>query len=176
MEKSPLLHSPAINQPLNVLILAAGLGTRMKSERAKVLHEIGGLPLIIYVCRTARTLEPEGIYVVVGHQGAEVEKGVQNEMGDLAGFVMQTEQRGTGHAVMAARAQLAGTNSLVLVLPGDVPFIRSETLEAFIENHKSSRAACSVLSVRLENPTGYGRIVRDDDQFARIVEQKDATL
>ncbi len=177
MENSPLLQSRETNQPLNVLILAAGLGTRMKSERAKVLHEIGGLPLIIYVCRTARTLKPEGVYVVVGHQAAEVEQAVQNEMGDLAGFVMQTEQRGTGHAVMAARAQLAGSNSLVLVLPGDVPLIRSETLEAFIENHKSSRAACSVLSVRLENPTGYGRILRDDDDlFARIVEQKDATL
>jgi bifunctional UDP-N-acetylglucosamine pyrophosphorylase / glucosamine-1-phosphate N-acetyltransferase len=177
MEKSPLLQSREINQPLNVLILAAGLGTRMKSERAKVLHEIGGLPLINYVCRTASSLEPEGIYVVVGHQAAEVEKAVQNEMGDLAGFVLQTEQRGTGHAVMAARAQLAGSNSLVLVLPGDVPLIRAETLAAFIEDHKLSGAACSVLSVRLENPTGYGRIVRaDNDLFARIVEQKDATL
>ena len=177
MEKGPLLQPRETNQPLNVLILAAGLGTRMKSERAKVLHEIGGLPLIIYVCRTARSLDPARIYVVVGHQAAEVEKAAQNEMGDLAGFVMQTEQRGTGHAVMAARAELASSNSLVLVLPGDVPFIRSETLETFIENHKSSHAACSVLSVRLENPTGYGRIVRDDnDLFARIVEQKDATL
>jgi len=177
MEKSPLLQSRETNQPLNVLILAAGLGTRMKSERAKVLHEIGGLPLIIYVCRTTRSLEPERIYVVVGHQAAEVEKTVQNEMGDLARFVMQTEQRGTGHAVMAARAQLANSNSLVLVLPGDVPLIRAETLEAFIETHKSSHAACSVLSVRLENPTGYGRIVRDDNNlFARIIEQKDATL
>ena len=177
MENSPLLQSRETNQPLNVLILAAGLGTRMKSERAKVLHEIGGLPLIIYVCRTARSLEPEKIFVVVGHQAAQVEKAVQNEMGDLAGFVMQTEQRGTGHAVMAARTQVADSNSLVLVLPGDVPLIRSETLGAFIENHKSSRAACSVLTVRLENPTGYGRIVRDDsDLFARIVEQKDATL
>src|SRR5437660_3327276 len=177
MEKSPLLQPHQINQPLNVLILAAGLGTRMKSGRAKVLHEIGGLPLIIYVCRTARTLKPEGIYVVVGHQAADVETAVQNEMEDLAGFVKQTEQLGTGHAVMAARAQLGDSNSLVLVLPGDVPLIRSETLEAFIENHKSSRAACSVLSVRLENPTGYGRILRDDDDlFARIVEQKDATL
>jgi bifunctional UDP-N-acetylglucosamine pyrophosphorylase/glucosamine-1-phosphate N-acetyltransferase len=101
---------------------------------------------------------------------------VQNEIGDLSGFVKQTEQLGTGHAVMAARAQLGDSNSLVLVLPGDVPLIRSETLEALIENHKSSRAACSVLSVRLENPTGYGRIVRDDkDLFARITEQKDAT-
>ena len=176
MENSPLLQSRETNQLLNVLILAAGLGTRMKSERAKVLHEIGGLPLIIYVCRTARSLEPEIIHVVVGHQAAEVERAVQNEMGDLAGFVMQTEQRGTGHAVMAARAQLADSNSLVLLLPGDVPLIRSETLKAFIENYKSSRAACSVLSVRLENPTGYGRIVRDEnDLFVRIVEQKDAT-
>src|ERR1700730_3065347 len=177
MEKGPLLQPRETNQPLNVLILAAGLGTRMKSERAKVLHEIGGLPLIVYVCRAARSLDPARIYVVVGHQATEVEKAAKNEMGDLAGFVMQTEQRGTGHAVMAARAELAESNSLVLVLPGDVPLIRSETLEAFIENHKSSRAACSVLSVRLENPTGYGRIVRDDnDLFARIVEQKDATF
>ena len=176
LEKSPLLQPRETNQSLDVLILAAGLGTRMKSARAKVLHEIGGLPLIIYVCRTAQSLGPGKIYVVVGHQAAEVEKAVQNEMGDLAEFVMQTEQRGTGHAVMAARAQLADRDSLVLVLSGDVPLIRSETLEAFIENHKSSRAACSVLSVRLENPTGYGRIVRDDnDLFARIVEQKDAT-
>ena len=176
LEKSPLLQPRETNQSLDVLILAAGLGTRMKSARAKVLHEIGGLPLIIYVCRTARSLEPERIYVVVGHQAAEVEKAVQNDMGDLAEFVMQTEQRGTGDAVMAARASSKIAIPCVLVLSGDVPLIRSETLESFIENHKSSRAACSVLSVRLENPTGYGRIVRDDnDLFARIVEQKDAT-
>jgi bifunctional UDP-N-acetylglucosamine pyrophosphorylase/glucosamine-1-phosphate N-acetyltransferase len=176
MEKGPLLQPRETNQPLDVLILAAGLGTRMKSGRAKVLHEIGGLPLVIYVCRTAQSLGPEKIYVVVGHQAAEVERVVQNEVRDAAAFVMQTEQRGTGDAVLAARSQLADGNSLVLVLSGDVPLIRSETLESFIENHKSSRAACSVLSVRLENPTGYGRIVRDEnDLFARITEQKDAT-
>jgi bifunctional UDP-N-acetylglucosamine pyrophosphorylase/glucosamine-1-phosphate N-acetyltransferase len=141
-----------------------------------VLHEIGGLPLITYVCRTARSLGPERIHVVVGHQAAEVERVVQNELGDLAEFVLQTEQRGTGHAVIAAREQLADRDSLVLVLSGDVPLIRSETLEGFIENHKASGAACSILSVRLENPTGYGRIIRDDnDLFARIVEQKDST-
>jgi bifunctional UDP-N-acetylglucosamine pyrophosphorylase/glucosamine-1-phosphate N-acetyltransferase len=176
LEKSPLLQPRETNQSLDVLILAAGLGTRMKSDRAKVLHEIGGLPLIVYVCRTAQSLGPAKIYVVVGHQATEVEAAVQNEIGDLAEFVTQTQQRGTGDAVMAARSQLASRDSLVLVLSGDVPLIGSETLDAFIENHKSSRAACSLLSVRLENPTGYGRIVRDDnDQFARITEQKDAT-
>jgi bifunctional UDP-N-acetylglucosamine pyrophosphorylase/glucosamine-1-phosphate N-acetyltransferase len=97
-------------------------------------------------------------------------------MGDVTEFVLQTEQRGTGDAVMAARTELADKDSLVLVLSGDVPLIRSETLAAFIESHKSSRAACSILSVRLENPTGYGRIVRDShDRFARITEQKDAS-
>ena len=176
LEKTPLLQPRETNQSLDVLILAAGLGTRMKSARAKVLHEIGGLPLINYVCRTAQSLGSRKIYVVVGHQAAEVERVVQNQAGDLAEFVMQSEQRGTGHAVMSARAQLADSDSLVLVLSGDVPLIRAETLRSFIENHKSSGAACSVLSVRLENPTGYGRILRDDnDRFARIVEQKDAT-
>lgn len=177
LEKTPILEPRESPQSLDVLILAAGLGTRMKSARAKVLHEIGGRPLITYVCRTAQSLGPEKIYVVVGHQGADVEKIVHNEMQDLAAFVVQTEQRGTGHAVMAARPQLADTDSLVLVLSGDVPLIRQETLRSFIENHKLLEASCSVLSVRLENPTGYGRIVRDDnDLLARIVEQKDATL
>jgi bifunctional UDP-N-acetylglucosamine pyrophosphorylase/glucosamine-1-phosphate N-acetyltransferase len=177
LEKTPLLQPRETNQSLDVLILAAGLGTRMKSARAKVLHEIGGLPLITYVCRTAQSLGPEKLYVVVGHQAPEVESVVQNELGNLAEFVLQTEQRGTGHAVMAARVQLADRDSLVLVLSGDVPLMRAETLLRFIENHKASRAASSILSVRLENPTGYGRIIRDDnDLFARIVEQKDSTI
>lgn len=176
LEKSPLLQPRQPNQSLSVLILAAGLGTRMRSARAKVLHEIGGLPLIIYVCRTAQSLDPERVYVVVGHQASAVESAVRNRMGNLAEFVLQTEQRGTGDAVMAARAELGDRDYLVLVLSGDVPLIRSETLVAFMENHKSSGAACSILSVRLENPTGYGRIVRDNhDRFARITEQKDAT-
>lgn len=176
MEKSPLLQPRPSNQSLSVLILAAGLGTRMKSARAKVLHEIGGLPLIAYVCRAAQSLAPEKIYVVVGHQAADVESAVRSQIGDLAEFVRQTEQRGTGDAARAARAQLADRDSLVLVLSGDVPLIRPETLAAFMESHKSSHAVCSILSVRLENPTGYGRIVRDShDRFTRITEQKDAT-
>lgn len=176
IEKGPLLQPRQTNQSLDILILAAGLGTRMKSGRAKVLHELGGLPLITYVCRTAQSLGPGKICVVVGHQAAEVERAVQTEVGDTAEFVTQAEQRGTGDAVMAARGQLENSDSLVLVLSGDVPLIRAETLDSLIDQHRASRAACSILSVRLENPTGYGRIVRDEnDQFVRIVEQKDAT-
>ena len=148
----------------------------MKSARAKVLHELGGLPLITYVCRTAQSLGPEKIYVVVGHQAGEVERAVQAEVGDRAAFVTQAEQRGTGDAVMSAQSQLENSDSLVLILSGDVPLIKQATLEAFINQHRAGAAACSILSVRLENPTGYGRIVRDENErFVRIVEQKDAT-
>ena len=148
----------------------------MKSARAKVLHKIGGLPLITHVGRTAMSLNPRKIYVIVGHQAAEVESAVKEDFGDLAEFVTQVEQRGTGDAVMSARSYLENSDSLVVVLSGDVPLLKAETLNSFIAEHQKSGAVCSVLSVRLENPTGYGRVVRDDnDQFARIVEQKDAT-
>jgi bifunctional UDP-N-acetylglucosamine pyrophosphorylase / glucosamine-1-phosphate N-acetyltransferase len=164
-------------KPLNVLVMAAGLGTRMKSKRAKVLHELGGSPLIAHVSRAAKSLNPRAIYVVVGHQAAEVEEASRAAVGDLAKFVLQKKQRGTGDAVASAREELANSDSLLLVLSGDVPMIRSSTLERLIEDHRGARADCTLLSVRLENPTGYGRVVRDgQDSFQRIVEQKDATL
>src|ERR1051325_2856741 len=100
-EKGPTLPPLQTEQPLSILVLAAGLGTRMKSNRAKVLHELGGLPLITYVCRPAQSLGPEKIYVVVGHQAEEVERAVRAEVNDAAAFVTQTEQRGTGDAVKA---------------------------------------------------------------------------
>lgn len=161
---------------LNVLIMAAGLGTRMKSKRAKVLHELGGSPLISHVTRTAQALDPRGILVIVGHQAEEVERAVLAEAGELASFVVQAKQRGTGDAVESARNKLENSDSLVLVLSGDVPMIKVETLKNFIEYHNDAGAACSILSVRLENPTGYGRIIRDaGDAFVKIVEQRDAT-
>src|SRR5688572_17375332 len=104
--------------------MAAGLGTRMKSKRAKVLHELGGLPLIAHVCRAAKSLNPNAIFVVVGHQAGEVEEAARKAVGDLARFVLQKEQRGTGDAVASGRDQLANSNSLLLVLSGDVPMIR----------------------------------------------------
>ena len=165
-----------MNKPLNVLIMAAGLGTRMKSKRAKVLHELGGSPLIAHVVRAALALNPRSIITIVGHQAEEVERAALAEAGELASFVVQAKQRGTGDAVESARSKLENSDSLVLVLSGDVPMIKAETLRNFIEHHNNARADCSILSVRLENPTGYGRIIRDqNDTFQKIVEQRDAT-
>ena len=166
----------ANDDKLNVVILAAGLGTRMKSRRAKVLHELGGLPLITHVVRAAEKLDPETIVVVIGHQAEEVEKAVLDAVGEKASFVVQAKQRGTGDAVESTRNRLENSDSLLLLLYGDMPLVRAETLRKLIADHRASAAACSILSVDLENPTGYGRIVRGEDGlFARIVEQRDAT-
>ena len=171
-----MTNSSTDAKPLNVLVMAAGLGTRMRSRRAKVLHELGGRPLIAHVVRTAASLSPQRIYVVVGHQAEEVEKAALAEVGELAAAVLQAQQRGTGDAVESARSQLEDSDSLLLVLSGDVPLIKAETLQKLIEHHRAAGAACTILVVRLENPAGYGRIIRDaHGNFQRIVEQKDAT-
>jgi bifunctional UDP-N-acetylglucosamine pyrophosphorylase / glucosamine-1-phosphate N-acetyltransferase len=165
---------------LDVLVLAAGLGTRMRSNLAKVLHKLDNRPLINHVCRTATALAPRKIYVVIGHQGEDVKKAVLEELNEEhAEFVWQNEQLGTGHAVNSAREFLEDADSTILVLSGDVPMIRVETLAALVQKHHTHRgkgAACTILTVNLSDPTGYGRIVRDSGGiFERIVEQKDAT-
>ncbi|MCA1592063.1 MAG: bifunctional UDP-N-acetylglucosamine diphosphorylase/glucosamine-1-phosphate N-acetyltransferase GlmU, partial [Acidobacteria bacterium] len=183
MEKTPQSAPQATNSaPLDVLILAAGLGMRMRSATAKVLHQLGGRPLIAHVCRSASALMTGArpIYVIVGHQAGEVERAVREELGaDGAVFITQAEQRGTGDAVMSAREALADADSTLLVLSGDVPLVRPETLGALIHQHRTHRgrgAAATLLTVKLEDPTGYGRIVRDaEGRFERVVEQKDAT-
>jgi bifunctional UDP-N-acetylglucosamine pyrophosphorylase / glucosamine-1-phosphate N-acetyltransferase len=169
------IPSPTI--PLDVLILAAGLGTRMKSNVAKVLHRLDGRPLIAHVCQTAMELAPRKIYIVVGYQAEEVQAAVEQQLGEgAAAFVLQTQQRGTGDAVMAAKTELANSDSTLLILSGDVPLVKTETLRNLLEAHQSAKAAGTILTVRLENPSGYGRVVRDDaDNFEKIVEQKDAT-
>ncbi|CAN5874011.1 bifunctional UDP-N-acetylglucosamine diphosphorylase/glucosamine-1-phosphate N-acetyltransferase GlmU [soil metagenome] len=178
-EKEPRLIPQQQRRPLDVLILAAGLGTRMKSQRAKVLHELGGHPLIAHVTRKAHALNHQNIYVVVGHQARDVEAAVRRELGsdsDAVAFVTQNQQRGTGDAVMSAGELLKDSDSSLLVLSGDVPLVRVETLQKFVDYHRANSAACSILTVKLESPAGYGRIVRDaGGGFARIVEQKDAT-
>lgn len=184
MERQHQVPSHTVPQagapPLDVLILAAGLGTRMRSSTAKVLHRLGGRPLIAHVCRTAAALSPRRVHVVVGHQADEVSRAVVEELGEGAAlFVTQAEQRGTGDAVMAARGYLKDAASTLLVLSGDVPLVRAETLGALVHQHRTHRgrgAACTLLSVRLEDPTGYGRVVRSEDgRFERVVEQRDAT-
>lgn len=167
-------------QPLDVLILAAGLGTRMRSNLAKVLHRLDNRPLINHVCRTASALAPRKIYVVIGHQGEDVKRAVLEELdAEAVEFAWQTEQLGTGHAVNSARQFLENEDSTLLVLSGDVPLIRAETLAALVRQHQTHRgrgAASTPLTVKLEDPTGYGRILRDEaGLFERIVEQKDAS-
>ena len=164
---------------LDVLILAAGLGTRMRSDLAKVLHRLDGRPLINHVSRTAAALAPQKIYVVIGHQGEDVRSAVLEEFdSNDAVFVEQKEQLGTGDAVNAARELLADRDSTLLILSGDVPMIRPETLAGLVQHHYGHRgrgAACTILTVKLKDPTGYGRIVRNPEGlFEKIVEQKDA--
>lgn len=170
----------------DIMILAAGLGTRMKSRRAKVLHEIGGLPLVSHVVRAAFKLAPRAIYIVVGHQAEEVERAVLEDarrvversgdaLPDLQ-FVHQTEQRGTGHAVMAARDKLKGRNGSLIVLAGDGPMIKAETLRHLADTHREEHNDATILTVQMDDPTGYGRIIRDaKGGFSRCVEQKDGS-
>jgi len=166
------------SKELNVLILAAGLGTRMRSNLAKVLHQLDGRALINHVCRTASALAPRKIYVVVGHQADDVKAAVLTELGsDQVEFVVQENQLGTGDAVNSARNHLENQESTLLVLSGDVPLIKAETLASLVQEHNEyglKGAACTVLTVALDNPVGYGRVIRDKDQkFKKIVEQKD---
>ncbi|MCS6874825.1 MAG: bifunctional UDP-N-acetylglucosamine diphosphorylase/glucosamine-1-phosphate N-acetyltransferase GlmU [Pyrinomonadaceae bacterium] len=169
-----------IQTNLNVLILAAGLGTRMRSNVAKVLHPVCGLPMITHVCRTASALMPEKIYIVIGYQGERVKQFVLEELDESqVEFLWQREQLGTAHAVSMAKEALAEKDCTVLILSGDVPLVRPTTMAALIQKHRSHRgkgASCTILSVKLEDPTGYGRIIRDETGlFERIVEHKDAS-
>jgi bifunctional UDP-N-acetylglucosamine pyrophosphorylase/glucosamine-1-phosphate N-acetyltransferase len=122
-------------------------------------------------------LKPNAIVVVVGHQAGDVQAAVEAELGaNGARFALQAEQRGTGDAVLAAENAVANSNSTVLILSGDVPMVRAETLRKLIDKHNHDRSSCTILTIKLENPTGYGRIVRDEaDNFLRITEHRDAT-
>jgi len=160
--------------PVTIVILAAGLGTRMKSRRAKVLHQAGGLPLIEHVVKTAlRLTSPERIFVVVGLQAEQVQAAVE---GKGVGFVHQQEQKGTGHALIVCRERLASLEGLLVVLYGDCPLLSSETLRGLIEKQAGSTAAATVITTLRDDPTGYGRVLRDEKGSVRaIVEQKAAT-
>ncbi len=154
---------------LDIVILAAGQGTRMRSALPKVLHPVAGKAMLGHVIDSARKLEPKGIHVVIGH-GAETVR--ERLAADDLNFVLQAEQLGTGHAVAQALPQL--TAERVLILYGDVPLIEVETLQRLLEKVKDDQLA--LLTVELDDPTGYGRIVRDAEGVVKaIVEHKDAT-
>jgi bifunctional UDP-N-acetylglucosamine pyrophosphorylase/glucosamine-1-phosphate N-acetyltransferase len=154
-----------------VLILAAGQGTRMKSRLAKVLHSAGGKTLIRHAIDTAlRIAPPERVFVVVGHQ-AEAVQAIAEAAG--VGVVHQTEQLGTGHAVMCGEAQLAKLGGRLIVMVGDCPLIQAATLEQLAEAQRASGAGGALLTTEVADPTGYGRIIRAPDGSVReIVEQK----
>jgi len=164
--------------------MAAGLGTRMKSDYAKVLHKLSGMPLVEHVYRTSASLSPETVIVVVGHQAQEVQKAVEAATERLKSrggqhpqleFVLQKEQRGTGHAVMQAADVLSRLSGTVLILYGDVPLIKPETLQALLATHRNNTNAGTILTITAADPTGYGRIVRNKaGNLERSVEHRDA--
>ncbi len=156
-----------------VLILAAGKGTRMRSELAKVLHRAGGRTLLEHVIRVCQPLRPAQLLVVVGHQATEV-AGLAESLG--AEYVVQQPQRGTGHAVQVARRVIRKNARLALIVPGDAPLLKTATLTALLTTHRRGQAAATLLSAELEDPTDYGRVLRDSEgRVQSIVEEKAAT-
>ncbi len=157
------------------MILAAGKGTRFKSERSKLLHRLAGRPLGEYALRTAFACGPEQVYMVVGHQADHL----QNEFARPGlTFIEQREQLGTGHALMVAGNELARSSSAadLAVVVGDAPLLTPDTLRRLVETHRKRRAAMTILTMQLDRPQGYGRIVRGRDRrVRRIVEEKVAT-
>ncbi len=160
-------------QKTTAIILAAGLGTRMKSDRVKVLHPLLGRPMITFPVALARKSGAEKIVVVVGHQADAVRKSLAGA--DLA-YALQEEQLGTGHAVQQAVSHLKGTAGPVLILCGDVPLIQEETIGELLLHHEESGSAVTLLTTCVDNPTGYGRVVRSpSENILKIVEHKDAS-
>jgi len=159
---------------LHVVILAAGKGTRMKSAIPKVLHHLAGLPLIEHVLRTVDQLDVASKVLVVGHGADEVRTTLTGRP-DLQ-YVVQSPQLGTGHALLQAEPVLKDKKGTVLLLYADVPLLQSSTLSRLVEAHRSARAAATVLTAELQDPYGYGRIVRDTaGLITRIVEHRDAS-
>ncbi|MBL8189826.1 MAG: bifunctional UDP-N-acetylglucosamine diphosphorylase/glucosamine-1-phosphate N-acetyltransferase GlmU [Acidobacteria bacterium] len=170
-----------MNTPINVLILAAGLGTRMKSDQAKVLHKLGSRPLIAHVLRTAAALNPERIIVVVGHQADKVEAAARAAfaapaMAERLQFVTQDKQLGTGHAVKCATDAIQKTRGNLVVFYGDTPAVKSSTLEKLVAEHEAGKHAATLVTIKLDPPPAYGRIIRNEQgSFLKIVEQRDCT-
>ena len=158
-----------------IVIMAAGKGTRLKSKHPKVLHEVGGKPLLAHAIGAATKVIPANdVYAIIGHEAERVRAAVAD---NGVNFVLQKEQRGTGHALMAAREALSGYEQ-VIVLSGDAPLITPATIQKLREFHAKQKSAMTILSAVLSDPTGYGRVIRKGrrgDEVERIVEEKSAS-
>jgi len=167
---------PSPQRPrIAIAIMAAGKGTRLKSKHPKVLHEIGGKPILAHVIATAKKVVPaHNVFVIIGHEAERVREAVA---GTGVNFVLQAEQRGTGHALMVAREALSGYDQII-VLYGDAPLITAETIRRVSEFHAAQKATMTLLSADLENPCGYGRVIREGArgsvEVQAIVEEKSA--
>lgn len=159
---------------LACVVMAAGKGVRMRSAVPKVLHEVQGRPMLEWVLMRARALEPERIAVVIG-AGADAIRDRMSEWDDEVDWVMQEEQLGTGHAVAQTRSVCEAEGRQVLILSGDVPLLTEDTLRAFRDAHEASEACLSLLGTTVDDPTGYGRVLRDaENRLLRVVEHRDA--
>ncbi len=156
---------------LAVAVLAAGKGTRMKSSLVKVLHPLAGRPMLLHVFDAVMTLRPERVVAVLGHQAGEVAK----VLPEGVTVALQKEQLGTAHAALTGLRRLKGFNGTVMVVSGDAPLVSADTLRRLAARHRAAGAAMSVLTARLEDPAGYGRIIRGAGGALRIVEHKDAS-
>ena len=167
--------SVLVSRPLGAIVLAAGLGTRMRSRRAKVLHELAGRPLVRYPLAALAALDPDRVALVVGHQPDDVRAAAAGAgLRDLR-TATQPEQRGTGHAVACATEAFRGFTGDVLILYGDVPMIRPATLQALVACHRAEAADLTLVTMSFADPTGYGRILRaPDGRVTGIVEERDA--
>jgi len=158
-----------------VIILAAGLGKRMRSPKAKVLHMLNGRPMVVHVIETARCVTEDHIILVIGKQAEEVRQIVAREFEEIC-FALQKEQLGTGHAAMCALPQLSQKIGHVIILCGDVPLLTGETLTRLLENHLETDHDMTLLAVDTDDPYGYGRVLTDhNNRMVGIVEEADAT-
>jgi bifunctional UDP-N-acetylglucosamine pyrophosphorylase/glucosamine-1-phosphate N-acetyltransferase len=158
---------------IHVVVLAAGKGTRMKSQLPKVLHSIGGLPIIERVIRTAAALQPASITLVVGHGADQVKQALAKRK--QLQFVTQEQQLGTGHALLQTRPLLEGKKGTVVLLSGDVPLLTGDSLKALLTTHQQVSAAATVITANFPRPFGYGRIVRTGGNISKIVEERDTS-
>ena len=160
--------------PLAVIILAAGKGTRMGSDLPKVLHEVGGIPMICQVVNTAKVIGADRIIPVLGYKYEMVQDILEDEQLE---FVLQLQQLGTAHAVLQCKKLLSEFNGNVLILYGDIPLITKNTLQNLLNIHNKTGAPATILTTDLPDPFGYGRIIRNpENSFHKIVEEKDATV
>ncbi|MGN0395872.1 MAG: sugar phosphate nucleotidyltransferase [Coprococcus sp.] len=154
---------------IKAVILAAGKGTRMKSDKPKVVHKVLGKPMVFYSIKAAKEAGADEICVIVGYKADEVKECITDEVS----YAVQEEQLGTGHAVKCA-ADFIGNTGDVIILCGDTPLVTGDTLKKALDGHRINNNGVTVISAVLDNPYGYGRIIRDSNGLSKIVEEKDA--